>query len=158
MYIGYMGDIVFSVSEMYMLTPADYEREGASRWANHDLVLRKPVSQFIGPGLEQVTFKIILHADHGISPAEQLKKLRQMRDTGAVFPLVIGGVPVTQNYWRLESLKEGGNVFNADGSLYISEPSVTLLEYDDSNGREEDALASRYGGGYSGASNVQGGF
>ena len=105
MYIGYMGDIVFSVSVWRMITPTNYERESTARWAEHDLLLRKPVSQFGGPGLEKLSFSIILDADHGVSPALQLKKLRKMRDTGAVFPLVIGGRPVTQNYWRLDSVK-----------------------------------------------------
>ena len=85
MYIGYMGDIVFAVSVDYMITPTNYERESEARWAEHALQLRKPVSQFGGPGLEKLSFDIILDADHGVSPAAQLKKLRRMRDTGRSF-------------------------------------------------------------------------
>ena len=85
MYIGYMGDVTFVVSSHYMITPSEFQRSGESRWSEHDLILRKPVSQFKGPGLEKVTFKIQLRADHNITPSSQLKKLRQMRDTGAVF-------------------------------------------------------------------------
>lgn len=57
MYIGYMGDIVFVVSPDYMITPMDYERESAGRWTEHDLLMRKPVSQFGGPGLEKLSFR-----------------------------------------------------------------------------------------------------
>lgn len=157
MYIGYMGDIVFSVAENHMLTPKDIEREGSGRWAEHALILRKPVSQFGGPGLEKVTFSIILDAGHGIDPAEQLKKLRVMRDTGAVFPLVIGGKPVTQNYWRMDSLKEGDQLHAGDGKLIQCTAAVSLTEYEDGNRIEENAIQSSYGDTYNAESNLLGG-
>ena len=157
MYIGYMGDIVFVVSPDYMITPMDYERESAGRWTEHDLLMRKPVSQFGGPGLEKLSFSIILDAVHGIDVAEQLKKLRVMRDTGAVFPLIIGGKPVTQSYWRLDSIKETGNYWTADGRLLQCTPSLTLTEYDDSNYVEENSIVNKYGKGFNAASSVLGG-
>ena len=154
MFIGYMGEIVFAVSENYLLTPKDYEREGAARWSEHDMILRKPVSQFGGAGLEKLTFGIILDADHGINPAVQLRKLRTMGDTGAVFPLIIGGVPVTQNYWRLDSIKEAGHFFTSDGQLLQCTPQLTLTEYEDGNYEEEDSLTEKYGKVYNSASNL----
>lgn len=157
MYIGYMGDIVFTVSPDYMITPMDYERESAGRWTEHDLLMRKPVSQFGGPGLEKLSFSIILDAAHGIDVAEQLKKLRVMRDTGAVFPLIIGGKPVTQSYWRLDSIKEAGHYWTADGELIQCTPALTLTEYDDSNYVEENSIVNKYGKGFNAASSVLGG-
>lgn len=142
MYIGYMGEIVFSVSSMHMLTPSKYERESSSRWAEHALLLRKPVSQYGGPGLEKLSFTIILDIDHGIEPEKQLKKLRKMRDTGAVFPLVIGGTPVTQNYWRLDSIKEGNNYWSATGELIQCSADLQLTEYETGNATEENAIQS----------------
>jgi phage protein U len=103
------------------------------------------VSQFGGPGLEKVSFSIILSMDHGISPERQLKKLREMRDTGAVFPLVIGGKPVTNSYWRLDSLKEGECYWLGDGTLQQCKVAVELTEYDDKNTIEENSITVRYG-------------
>lgn len=157
MYIGYMGEIVFVVSPDYMITPMDYERESAGRWTEHDLLMRKPVGQFGGPGLEKLSFSIILDAAHGIDVAAQLKKLRVMRDTGAVFPLIIGGKPVTQSYWRLDSIKEAGHYWTADGRLLQCTPSLTLTEYDDSNYVEEKSIVNKYGKAYNIAGSVLGG-
>ena len=151
MYIGYMGSVVFVVSREYLLTPSDFQRSGEARWAEHDLILRKPVSQFKGPGLEKLSFRIQLRSDHGniiVSPMEKLETLRQMRDTGAVFPLVIGGKPVTQNYWRIDSLSEGNNYFNAMGKLIQTDVTVNLTEYDDSNYVEEQTKTDKYGAIY----------
>ena len=145
MYIGYMGEIVFISSFNYMLTPTDYSRSGSARWSEHELLMRKPVSQFGGPGLEKVSFSIILSMDHGISPERQLKKLREMRDTGAVFPLVIGGKPITNSYWRLDSLKEGECYWLGDGTLQQCKVAVELTEYDDKNTIEENSITVRYG-------------
>ena len=145
MYIGYMGDIVFVVSENYMITPTNYGRESSARWAEHNLLLRKPVSQFGGPGLEKLSFDIILDSDHGIGPEQQLKKLRKMRDTGAVFPLVIGGRPVTQNYWRLDSLKEGNCYWTPTGQLQQCIVSLQLTEYEEGSRTEANAIVTNYG-------------
>lgn len=157
MYIGYMGDVTFVVSSHYMITPSEFQRSGESRWSEHDLILRKPVSQFKGPGLEKVTFKIQLRADHSITPSSQLKKLRQMRDTGAVFPLIIGGKPVTQNYWRLESLSEEQNYYGPTGKLLQATANVTLVEYDDSNYTEENTMVNKYGTMFNTVSSLLGG-
>ena len=140
MYIGYMGDIVFITSADYLLTPSNYAREASGRWAEHDLLMRKPVSQFGGPGLEKLSFDILLDAGHGISPDKQLGKLRKMRDMGAVFPLVIGGKPVSQSSWRLDSLKESDHYFTAAGQLQQCKVSVQLTEYADMNSTEEGIL------------------
>lgn len=145
MYVGYMGEIVFAVAESYLLTPTNFARESEARWAEHDLLLRKPVSQFGGPGLEKLSFDIILDADYGIDPAKQLKNLRRMRDTGAVFPLVIGGKPVTQNYWRLNSIKEGNCYWTASGQLQLCTASLSLTEYENGNRTEENSITLNYG-------------
>ena len=93
MYIGYMGDIVFVVSPNYMLTPMDYERESTGRWTEHDLLMRKPVSQFGGPGLEKLTFSIILDAAHNIDVAKCETRARCSRSSleGSQFHNAIGG-------------------------------------------------------------------
>ena len=127
MYIGYMGDIVFSVAASRMLTPKDYEREGSARWAEHDLILRKPVAQFGGANLEKLSFSIILDAAHGIDIEKELKKLRKMRDKGAVFPLVIGGTPVTQNFLPGEKKEETVIVnTHTDGPNAIEENAIAM--------------------------------
>ena len=152
-----MGEIVFTVAPDYMLTPTEYEREGAGRWAEHDLLMRKPVSQFGGAGLEKLSFTIILDAAHGIEVADRLEKLRVMRDTGAVFPLILGGKPVSQCCWRLDSLKEAGHYWTPDGKLIQCKAALTLTEYDDSNYIEENSIVNKYGRASSEESNVPGG-
>lgn len=156
MYIGYMGDVIFVVSSHYLLTPTNYQRSGEGRWAEHDLIHKKPVSQFTGPGLEKISFEIILDATYGVDPQTQLKTLRLMRDMGEVFPLIIGGKPVSQNYWRLDSLSEGDSYWSATGELIQIRAQVSLTEYDDSNVTEENSVINKYGTIFNGVSSILG--
>lgn len=129
MQVGSMGDIPFVVSYGKIRTFSDYGRSGSGRWAKHDLVGRKPVMEFLGPDVEKVSMKIQLRTDHGINPESELERLRKMRDTGAVFPFILGGAPVSNNYWLLEDIGENVSYWRAGGKILSVSVDITLTEY-----------------------------
>ena len=110
-------------------TFSDYGRSGSGRWAKHDLIGRKPVMEFLGPDVEKVSMKIQLRTDHGINPESELERLRKMRDTGAVFPFILGGAPVSDNYWLLEDIGENVSYWRAGGKILSVSVDITLTEY-----------------------------
>ena len=77
MYIGYLADIVFYTALDNVLTVSDVTRSGSARWEKHNLMLEKPVKQFSGPDVEQITCKILISASLGQSPDSTVKKLIQ---------------------------------------------------------------------------------
>ena len=129
MQVGSMGDIPFVVSYGKIRTFSDYGRSGSGRWAKHDLIGRKPVMEFLGPDVENVSMKIQLRTDHGINPESELERLRKMRDTGAVFPFSLGGAPVSDNYWLLEDIGENVSYWRAGGKILSVSVDITLTEY-----------------------------
>ena len=129
MQVGSMGDIPFVVSYGKIRTFSDYGRSGSGRWAKHDLIGRKPVMEFLGPDVEKVSMKIQLRTDHGINPESELERLRKMRDTGAVFPFILGGAPVSDNYWVLEDIGENVSYWRAGGKILSVSVDITLTEY-----------------------------
>lgn len=129
MQVGSMGDIPFVVSYGKIRTFNDYGRSGSGRWAKHDLIGRKPVMEFLGPDVEKVSMKIQLRTDHGINPESELERLRKMRDTGAVFPFILGGAPVSDNYWLLEDIGENVSYWRAGGKILSVSVNITLTEY-----------------------------
>ena len=129
MQVGSMGDIPFVVSYGKIRTFSDYGRSGSGRWAKHDLIGRKPVMEFLGPDVEKVSMKIQLRTDHGINPESELGRLRKMRDTGAVFPFILGGAPVSDNYWLLEDIGENVSYWRAGGKILSVSVNITLTEY-----------------------------
>ena len=129
MQVGSMGDIPFVVSYGKIRTFSDYGRSGSGRWAKHDLIGRKPVMEFLEPDVEKVSMKIQLRTDHGINPESELERLRKMRDTGAVFPFILGGAPVSDNYWLLEDIGENVSYWRAGGKILSVSVDITLTEY-----------------------------
>lgn len=129
MQVGSMGVIPFVVTYGKIRTFSDYGRSGSGRWAKHDLIGRKPVMEFLGPDVEKVSMKIQLRTDHGINPESELGRLRKMRDTGAVFPFILGGAPVSDNYWLLEDIGENVSYWRAGGKILSVSVDITLTEY-----------------------------
>ena len=129
MQVGFMGDIPFVVTYGKIRTFSDYGRSGSGRWAKHDLIGRKPVMEFLGPDVEKVSMKIQLRTDHGINPESELGRLRKMRDTGAGFPFILGGAPVSDNYWLLEDIGENVSYWRAGGKILSVSVDITLTEY-----------------------------
>ena len=129
MQVGSMGDIPFVVTYGKIRTFSDYGRSGSGRWAKHDLIGRKPVMEFLGPDVEKVSMKIQLRTDHGINPESELGRLRKMRDTGAVFPFILGGAPVSDNYWLLDDIGENVSYWRAGGKILSVSVDITLTEY-----------------------------
>lgn len=114
-----------------VLTFDGMQREGAGRWATHEIIGqdRKPVLEFIGPDLESLSFSIILSVFLGVDPLTEIKKLRLLRDTGAICDFVIGGASLSINQWVIKSLSEQHKAYDGSGKLLLATANLSLLEY-----------------------------
>lgn len=157
MFVGYMGNIIFVSSELWFLSPKEISRSGSPRWETHNLMMKKPVSEFGGEGLEKISFKLDLVDYLGVNVQDQLAELRLMRDNGVVFPLVLGGKPVIDNYWYISEMSEEGIYTNGLGKITRATVDITLIEYDDSNYKEERTLIDTVEDVANGISQVIGG-
>lgn len=127
--IGSYGEIVFEVSDKRKQTFRDFERNGSARWDNHAIHLLKPISEFNGPELEQISLVVTLKVEHGVNPVKQLEKLRKMRDTGKVASFILGGKPISQNDWKLQSMAETNQRIDNKGNIMGVDVSLQLEEY-----------------------------
>lgn len=153
--IGSLGEVVFQVSNkntfggkglgifgkllnkltgntgiMYK-TPSNYTRKAEARWQTHDIIGQKPVSEFVGPGLESISFDLKLDVELGVAPEDELDKLRKMRDTGEKVFLILGGYPVFGNNNRvyITDLEENVLRTNGKGKILAIDVSISLQEY-----------------------------
>jgi phage protein U len=127
--IGSMGDIIFTVSSRMTRTISDFNRMGDPRIATHEIIGKKPIIEYVGPGNEECSFTILLSKNLGINPIKDLNRLRDMRDNGEVFNVFLGGRPLSQNQWILKSMSESVNFFDRKGEIQSVQISVTILEY-----------------------------
>lgn len=127
--IGTMGDVTFSVSRRRVRTFDDFTRDGGAALASHDVIGEKSDTEYTGLDSEEVSLTIQLRADDGVNPSTELKKLRKMRDKGKVFPVIIGGQPLSNNNWIIESLSENVGYWTRRGRIQSAKVSVKLKEY-----------------------------
>lgn len=85
--------------------------------------------EFIGPGLEEISFDIYFSTDCGVDPQEELKNLRKLRDEGEVVPFILGDGPVLDNWVCVTDITEKGERADKNGNLIAIEVSITIKEY-----------------------------
>lgn len=127
MSIGVLGDITFEANADKVRTWQDARRQGSSRWATHDVYGGKPVKEFLGPGLDTIDLSVRLDIERGVIPRDELRKMREARDTGVVLQFTIGGELVGD--FSIQSLDETWTRFNRNGVLTTAVVSLHLEEY-----------------------------
>lgn len=137
--IGYFEDLKFICSSEKFYTPSNWNRELSARWNENELLNRKPMSNYKGPGLERVSFKLQLSSSLGVDIQEELRNWREYLDEGKVGRLALGE-KISENLFRIDSLKESNGHFDKDGNYKFVELEVTMTEYALDEGDEEEPV------------------
>jgi len=131
--LGSIGDIgfisVFGTDRRKVRTITDFQRSSADRWATSDLILQKPRKQFLGPGLDTVSFTIMLDVNLGMNPRVEMEKLLAYSRDGKVLPLVIGGKPLGVGKWSITGLTQNWTNIDNKGNLLQASLDISLEEY-----------------------------
>jgi len=127
--IGTLGNIVFEVIGDKVLTFTDLKRKRQIRIAEHEILQQKPLLEYLGPGLDEVTMSIQLNAALGIVPAEQLVKITKLFDAAKAVDLIIGGKPLSNSRWVITGVDDDFAFFDGKGNLLQINVALTLKEY-----------------------------
>jgi phage protein U len=127
--IGAFGKIFFKSSDKRILTFNGLTREIAGRFETHEVIGKKPKTEFIGPGLDTISFTINLNASLGVRPRREMDKWEAMASKGSAEILVIGGKPVGTDKWVVKSVSQAWDTIFIKGELYSGKIDVTLEEY-----------------------------
>lgn len=96
--------IIFEVSQDKILTINNFVRNNSVRFAKNNVLLKKPVSQYIGPELDQLRFKIILKAQFGVNPQAEFNKLIHLQRDGTTVSVITGKTAHGMYRWRIANL------------------------------------------------------
>lgn len=129
MMVGSLGPVVFSVSDAFVRTISGYSRKTSVRIESHDIIGQKPLSEWVGMSCDSISFSIKLSAFRGVNPKEEAEKLRRMAERGEAVTFVMGGAPVTQNKWLIESVDEDANYYDRMGNIISSDVKLSIREY-----------------------------
>ena len=128
--IGNFGKlIIFETSDRRVLNFDDFNKTVSGNWAKHERIGKKPKSEFLNPGLQGLTFTIVLDAMHGVRPRSTMETIEKAVESGRVEPLVIGGAKVGKNRWAITQMGEAWNTVLNGGELVRATLNLTLEEY-----------------------------
>ncbi|MGG3322325.1 phage tail protein, partial [Brevibacillus centrosporus] len=97
--LGNLGPVVFVATQETLRTFQEFTRSSASRYADHEILGKKPKSQWIGPGLDTISFSMAFDALYGLNPRKELNQLVELERSGKALPLAIGGVGIGVYMW-----------------------------------------------------------
>lgn len=127
--IGSLGPVVFEVSADLLRTLSEFTRNSAGRYARHEVLGKKPLTQFIGPGLDTVSFSVRFDARLGINPRKELDQLTELDRKGKAVPLMIGDKGVGVGLWVITGLEQTWDEIDAKGNVLAATVNITLEEY-----------------------------
>jgi phage protein U len=128
--IGSWGDFVFEVSGDIAKTFQELSQKSSGRWAEHETINTAPLSEFLGPGLDELEISIIFTTMLGVDPRKSYEELRTAVRKGEYNPLILGGYPLSDNLWRFTEISGDSTVFGPrDGEIMWMELTITAKEY-----------------------------
>ena len=126
--IGYLGDILFTVSSEKILTPSNIRWGGSARYAEHQRHCNYALTEFTGVNADYFPMDITLSRDLGVNPIEELVKIWTYKRTGAALRLVLGDRAYGKHRWtirdhtiKVEHTDARGNFSYVVVSLYLME-------------------------------------
>jgi len=127
--IGSYAGLVFEINDRKQLTYSDFTRSTSPRWDTHDILQNKPLPEFKGPGVDEITFSIKFRADLGVNPEQEMAKLREFARKGHTSLFIRGNQPISVNHWVITKATETHKVIDNKGNILSMDVELTLMEY-----------------------------
>jgi len=132
--IGYLGKdpdsgIQFEVSREVFRTPNNMKWSGSARYSTHERHATHALTEFTGLDPDSFSFDMLLTAELGVDPMEELVKIWTFEREGEAVGLVIGGHAYGKYRWTIRKHDVKMEYTDTAGDLYAVEVSVDLLEY-----------------------------
>jgi len=129
MILGGYGKIAFETSADKVLTFRNFRRDCSNNVTVHEVIGQKGKSEFISPGLDIVSFEVVLHASLGYAPNDVIDQFIIHNRNGDAFPLVIGPKTIGVDKWMLRTVGIPVNTFGKFGEIISSIVELSFEEY-----------------------------
>jgi hypothetical protein len=131
--IGWMGaddeGVVFQVSRDVVRTLTDWKWSGSARWSTHERHLTHALTEFTGLDPDQMSFKMLLTAELGVNPMDEIVRIWNYERKGTPVALTIGEKCYGKYRWSILSHSTEMEVTDAEGNLYSATVTLKLQEY-----------------------------
>lgn len=127
--IGYFGKNRFEVSDRSALPLENFQRSAAARFETLERIGLKPLTEFIAPGLDTVSFTIKPNVVLGAKPRQTLDHWNQLANAGNPDVLVIGNKVLGTDKWVVKSASEAWENIDGQGRVLNGTINLTFEEY-----------------------------
>ena len=130
MYVGNWGPLVFSVTGIRASSFSQISLKSSGRWEQHELINAAPLSQFLGPDLDEIELTMIFSRMLTMEPRAEFEAMRQFVRRGIHFPLLLQGIPQSMTTWYCEEITGESKVFAPrTGDILWLEITAIFKEY-----------------------------
>lgn len=128
---GIFGAIIFGRTRGRIHTFYEIERKYTGRFGTHMVHLRKPLLEWAGNDLLEITMKVALNSTWCGNPNDVLMEWHFFHENAIAAPLIIGGKPMGPglSLFVITELSESHKHWLPGGQLIAVELSVTFKEY-----------------------------
>ena len=127
--IAQWGDIVFSVNSDKIFSFRNMKYSYAGRWTTHNISGCTPLSEFLGPDLDELSMEVVLDTELGVDPRSAMEAFKTAAKRGTVASFYIGGKKLSDNRWILKSGSEQWDKIWNNGVLTKATAQLTFQEY-----------------------------
>ncbi len=128
--LGTLGDISFRVSSSSdIFTYDNFSRSASSRTSTHEIIGEKALTEYLGPGLQEISFTIKLNAQWGVNPLTEIERLIDYCESGTVLTFTMGNKRVGNYRWLIDSVDTTAKYYDFQGNILSAEASIKLKEY-----------------------------
>lgn len=121
--------VVFEVSDKRILTFDSFKRNNKINFAKNNVLLQKPVSEYVGQELDTISFTVSFKSELGTDPRAEANKLIYLHRDGAVVTLILWGKAFGTYRWVITTLDMDWTRINKIGYCRAIECGITLEEY-----------------------------
>ena len=130
MLVGSWGPLIFQFSGIEAFTFSEITQDSSGRWVSHEPINTAPISEFLGPGQDNVKVKIVLTRMLGVDPKITYEMIRQFVRKGMNFPLILKGAPLSGNMWYIDRISGVSETFApGTGDILWMEMTCDFKEY-----------------------------
>ena len=129
MQVGYLGEIIFAVSDETVETINNFVWSGSARYSTHRRHLTNALTEFVGLDPDKITFDIFVSVYLGVDPMTEVVKIWNYERGGTAAPLTIGTHAYGKYRWSILDHKMKMQTYNKAGDVTSATISLSLQEY-----------------------------
>jgi phage protein U len=123
--------VVFGTFGGAVSTFDELKKTVSARWGTHEIWQGKPILEYAGASLIELTFKMELIKPYTVDPKSAITMLQEIMDLAIPLPLIIGLFPMGRglSLFVMESLEIELKYFFQGGGILGASANVKLKEY-----------------------------